>query len=70
MVGLDVVRTDRTLVFYESEANQARLWEVLAVYSWMDNKIGYVQGNSLHCSFIKLKDVIDFVMLLIFYNFF
>ncbi|RVW53782.1 hypothetical protein CK203_101399 [Vitis vinifera] len=27
-IGLDVVRTDRTLVFYESEANQAKLWDV------------------------------------------
>lgn len=47
MVGLDVVRTDRTLVFYESEDNQAKLWRVLAVYSWVDNNIGYVQGNLL-----------------------
>lgn len=46
-VGLDVVRTDRTLVFYESEANQAKLWDVLAVYAWMDNDIGYCQGNLL-----------------------
>ena len=45
MVGLDVARTDRTLVFYESEANQAKLWQVLAIYSWVDSKIGYVQGN-------------------------
>lgn len=46
-VGLDVVRTDRTLVFYESEANQAKLWEVLCVYAWVDNNIGYVQGELL-----------------------
>ena len=43
-LGLDVVRTDRTLVFYESEANQAKLWDVLSVYAWMDKDIGYVQG--------------------------
>lgn len=47
-VGLDVVRTDRTLVFYESEANQAKLWDVLAVYAWMDNDIGYCQGDLLY----------------------
>ncbi|XP_044492562.1 rab GTPase-activating protein 22 [Mangifera indica] len=43
-IGLDVVRTDRALVFYESEVNQAKLWDVLAIYSWVDNDIGYVQG--------------------------
>ncbi|XP_031284426.1 TBC1 domain family member 15-like isoform X1 [Pistacia vera] len=43
-IGLDVVRTDRALVFYESEINQAKLWDVLAIYSWVDNDIGYVQG--------------------------
>ncbi|XP_055813163.1 rab GTPase-activating protein 22-like isoform X1 [Solanum dulcamara] len=49
-IGLDVVRTDRTLVFYENEANQAKLWDVLAVYAWMDKDIGYVQGMSDICS--------------------
>lgn len=44
--GLDVIRTDRALVFYESEANQAKLWNVLAVYAWVDNSIGYVQGDN------------------------
>ncbi|KAK1356670.1 Rab-GAP TBC domain-containing protein [Heracleum sosnowskyi] len=60
-IGLDVVRTDRTLVFYESEANQARLWEVLAVYSWVDYKIGYVQGMNDICSpmIILLEDDAD-----------
>ncbi|WOG87165.1 hypothetical protein DCAR_0206388 [Daucus carota subsp. sativus] len=45
----------------ESEANQARLWEVLAVYSWMDNKIGYVQGMNDICSpmVILLEDDAD-----------
>lgn len=46
-LGLDVVRTDRTLVYYENEANQAKLWDVLAVYAWVDKDIGYVQGNYL-----------------------
>ncbi|CAI9776675.1 unnamed protein product [Fraxinus pennsylvanica] len=49
-IGLDVVRTDRALVFYENEANQAKLWDVLAVYIWMDNDIGYVQGMNDICS--------------------
>uniref|UniRef100_A0A7N2RAX5 Rab-GAP TBC domain-containing protein n=2 Tax=Quercus lobata TaxID=97700 RepID=A0A7N2RAX5_QUELO len=49
-IGLDVVRTDRALVFYESEANQAKLWDILAVYAWVDNDIGYVQGMSDICS--------------------
>ncbi|CAA2933572.1 TBC1 domain family member 15 [Olea europaea var. sylvestris] len=49
-IGLDVVRTDRALVFYENEANQAKLWDVLAVYVWMDNDIGYVQGMNDICS--------------------
>lgn len=45
--GLDVVRTDRSLVFYESETNQAKLWDILAVYTWTDHDIGYVQGDLL-----------------------
>ncbi|XP_059431976.1 rab GTPase-activating protein 22-like isoform X2 [Corylus avellana] len=49
-IGLDVVRTDRVLVFYESETNQAKLWDVLAVYAWVDNDIGYIQGMSDICS--------------------
>ncbi|KAG4120340.1 hypothetical protein ERO13_D11G137833v2 [Gossypium hirsutum] len=28
-IGLDVVRTDRALAFYEDKANQAKLWDVL-----------------------------------------
>ena len=46
-IGLDVVRTDRALLYYEYEYNQAKLWDVLAVYAWIDNDIGYVQGESL-----------------------
>ncbi|KAK8532484.1 hypothetical protein V6N13_131807 [Hibiscus sabdariffa] len=48
--GLDVVRTDPALTFYESETNQAKLWDILAVYSWMDNDIGYMQGMNDICS--------------------
>ncbi|XP_020223192.1 TBC1 domain family member 15 isoform X1 [Cajanus cajan] len=49
-IGLDVVRTDRALVFYETEVNQAKLWDVLSVYAWLDNDIGYVQGMNDICS--------------------
>ncbi|OVA19200.1 Rab-GTPase-TBC domain [Macleaya cordata] len=50
-IGLDVIRTDRALVFYESEANLAKLWDILAVYAWVDKDIGYCQaGMSDLCS--------------------
>nr|GEW38281.1 TBC1 domain family member 15-like isoform X1 [Tanacetum cinerariifolium] len=49
-IGLDVVRTDRALVYYENEANQAKLWDVLAIYTWVDDDIGYVQGMNDICS--------------------
>ncbi|CAK7346364.1 unnamed protein product [Dovyalis caffra] len=49
-IGLDVVRTDRALSFYESEKNQAKLWDILAVYAWVDNDISYVQGMNDICS--------------------
>ncbi|XVF32362.1 hypothetical protein REPUB_Repub17cG0075500 [Reevesia pubescens] len=42
--GLDVVRTDRALSFYEAETNQAKLWDILAIYSWVDDDIGCIQG--------------------------
>nr|XP_043610308.1 rab GTPase-activating protein 22-like [Erigeron canadensis]XP_043610309.1 rab GTPase-activating protein 22-like [Erigeron canadensis] len=60
-IGLDVVRTDRSLVFYENEANQAKLWDVLAIYTWVDDDIGYVQGMNDICSpmVILLKDEAD-----------
>lgn len=45
MLGLDVVRTDRTLVFYEKQENLAKLWDILAVYAWIDTDIGYCQGG-------------------------
>ncbi|CAH1439933.1 unnamed protein product [Lactuca virosa] len=49
-IGLDVARTDRSLVYYENEANQAKLWDVLAIYTWVDDDIGYVQGMNDICS--------------------
>lgn len=49
-IGLDVVRTDRTLVFYEKQANLSKLWDILAVYAWIDKDVGYCQGMSDLCS--------------------
>lgn len=42
--GLDVIRTDRTLVFYEKKENLSKLWDILAVYARIDNDVGYGQG--------------------------
>lgn len=53
-IGLDVNRTDRTLVYYESQENLARLWDILAVYAWIDKDIGYCQGMSDLCSPISI----------------
>lgn len=44
-IGLDVLRTDRSLVFYEENENLSKLWDVLAVYAWMDKQVGYGQGQ-------------------------
>ncbi|KAL8144340.1 hypothetical protein V2J09_017372 [Rumex salicifolius] len=49
-IGLDVRRTDRTMVFYQSQDNLAKLWDVLAVYAWIDEDVGYCQGMSDLCS--------------------
>ncbi|KAM7498841.1 hypothetical protein LguiA_023255 [Lonicera macranthoides] len=49
-IGLDVVRTDRTLVFYEKQEHLSKLWDILAVYAWFDPDIGYCQGMSDLCS--------------------
>lgn len=45
IIGLDVVRTDRTLVFYEKQENLSKLWDILAVYAWIDKDVGYCQGG-------------------------
>ena len=45
LLGLDVVRTDRTLVFYEKQENLSKLWDILAVYAWSDADVGYCQGG-------------------------
>ncbi|KAM7258200.1 hypothetical protein ACFE04_013941 [Oxalis oulophora] len=49
-IGLDVVRTDQALIFYQTETNQARLWDILSVYAWVDYDIGYMQGMNDICS--------------------
>ncbi|KAH9613240.1 hypothetical protein KSS87_023929 [Heliosperma pusillum] len=49
-IGLDVVRTDQSLVFYQTESNQAKLWNVLAIYAWLDSDVSYVQGMNDICS--------------------
>ncbi|KAK7312892.1 hypothetical protein VNO77_37122 [Canavalia gladiata] len=60
-IGLDVNRTDRTLVFYEKKENLAKLWDILAVYARMDTDVGYCQGMSDLCSpmIILLNDEAD-----------
>ncbi|KAL6553420.1 hypothetical protein OROGR_007262 [Orobanche gracilis] len=60
-IGLDVVRTDRTLVFYEKQENLSKLWDILSVYSWFDSDVGYCQGMSDLCSpmIILLEDEAD-----------
>lgn len=60
-IGLDVVRTDRTLMFYEKQENLAKLWDVLAVYAWFDKDVGYGQGMSDLCSpmIMLLEDEAD-----------
>ncbi|XP_052177205.1 uncharacterized protein LOC127791391 [Diospyros lotus] len=60
-IGLDVVRTDRTLVFYEKKENLSKLWDILSIYAWFDTDVGYCQGMSDLCSpmIILLEDEAD-----------
>ncbi|KAK1324456.1 hypothetical protein QJS10_CPA01g00960 [Acorus calamus] len=60
-IGLDVVRTDRTLVFYEKQEHLSKLWDILAVYAWIDKDVGYCQGMSDLCSpmIVLLEDEAD-----------
>ncbi|KAI4366136.1 hypothetical protein MLD38_022054 [Melastoma candidum] len=60
-IGLDVARTDRTLVFYEKQENLSKLWDILAVYAWIDKDVGYCQAMSDLCSpmIILLEDEAD-----------
>ncbi|KAG6756579.1 hypothetical protein POTOM_040010 [Populus tomentosa] len=54
-IGLDVHRTDRTLVFYEKQENLSKLWDILAVYAWIDTDVGYCQGDLLALLSVALK---------------
>ncbi|KQK11909.1 TBC1 domain family member 15 [Brachypodium distachyon] len=60
-IGLDVLRTDRSMVFYEKKENLSRLWDILAVYAWIDKEVGYCQGMSDLCSpmIVLLNDEAD-----------
>ncbi|XP_006663009.1 rab GTPase-activating protein 22-like [Oryza brachyantha] len=60
-IGLDVLRTDRSMVFYEKKENLSKLWDILAVYAWIDKEIGYCQGMSDLCSpmIVLLNDEAD-----------
>ncbi|CAF2160716.1 unnamed protein product [Brassica rapa] len=49
-IGLDVNRTDRSLEFYEKNENLSKLWDILSVYAWIDQDVGYCQGMSDLCS--------------------
>ncbi|KAG2481188.1 rab GTPase-activating protein 22-like isoform X4 [Panicum virgatum] len=60
-IGLDVLRTDRSMVFYENKENLQKLWDILAVYAWIDKEVGYCQGMSDLCSpmIVLLNDEAD-----------
>lgn len=51
-----MVRTDRYLCFYESESNQARLWDILSIYTWLNPDIGYVQGKSALVLILNIQE--------------
>ncbi|KAA3467495.1 TBC1 domain family member 15 isoform X1 [Gossypium australe] len=44
-IGLDVKRTDRTLLFYDKPENLSKLWDILSVYAWIDIDVGYCQAR-------------------------
>ncbi|KAE8667028.1 putative Early nodulin 55-2 precursor [Hibiscus syriacus] len=46
--GLDVIRTDRTLVFYEKQENLSKLWDILSFYAWIDTDVGHGQGDAIN----------------------
>ncbi|KAK3145389.1 hypothetical protein QOZ80_3BG0252260 [Eleusine coracana subsp. coracana] len=60
-IGLDVLRTDRSMEFYEKKENLSKLWDILAVYAWIDKEVGYCQGMSDLCSpmIVLLNDEAD-----------
>ena len=48
-IGVDVMRADRALQFFEDEGNRFRLMETLACYGWYDSEVGYCQGEMVGC---------------------
>lgn len=60
-IGLDVLRTDRSMVFYEKKENLSKLCDILSVYAWIDKEVGYCQGMSDLCSpmIVLLNDEAD-----------
>lgn len=54
-------RTDRSLEFYEKKENMSKLWDILSVYAWIDQDVGYCQGMSDLCSpmIVLLEDEAD-----------
>ncbi|VVB08034.1 unnamed protein product [Arabis nemorensis] len=41
--------------FYENESNQARLWDILSIYTWLYLDMGYVQGKSTLAIMVNLR---------------
>lgn len=69
-----MVRTDRTLVFYEKKENLSKLWDILAVYARIDSDVGYGQGEFLNFQSFALPHLdvdqsiyIEFIFLLSYY---
>jgi hypothetical protein len=46
------------MVFYENKDNLSKLWDILAVYAWIDREVGYCQGI-LHKFLCSYKDNIS-----------
>ncbi|XP_021775553.1 TBC1 domain family member 15-like isoform X2 [Chenopodium quinoa] len=45
-IVIDVVRTNSHLEFYEDQKDLARMFDILAIYAWVDPETGYCQGMS------------------------
>ncbi|KAL6572444.1 hypothetical protein OROMI_013402 [Orobanche minor] len=66
-IGLDVVRTNRTLMFYEKQENLSKLWDILAVYAWFDSDVGYCQEdprqpfNTKDCGYYVCHFILEIV---------
>ncbi|KAI3837628.1 hypothetical protein MKX03_029753 [Papaver bracteatum] len=38
-------RTDKTLAYQENQEHLSKLWDILAVYVWIDKDVGYFPGE-------------------------